>query len=1104
MSFTALVVVYILGGLTFLPFLVAAVFIPAWLLLPRTEDGHAAGLEADSAWKGEGAGQVLDDDVAYEGSAAADATFAVLRSYHFPSALSALNARAAGSNGTAVGAGATSSVDGNGPEIVEAGGGSVYQSMYRTVFDRGKTGATTGVLEKDGEDVSSVEGAAGKLNRKVVVSASVFYIVLRHGHLMLYDTASHTEVRHVISLAHHTISLTDGESDVLPDSDLFIKRTAIVLTPLHDILPTGHPSKSQVPPSPARPKPFYLFSSTCIEKEDFYHALLNTRASPPIPQPIAPEDVIKLQSTLHSTSLTPETRAFNALVGRIFLSLHRTSVLEHEVRTRIQKKISRVQKPAFITSLEVGAVDLGDSAPILSQPRLKDINVSGDITLAFDLRYVGGVRIGIAAVAKIDLGTRFKSRSIDLVLSTSIQRVAGKMLVRIKPSPSNRIWFCFESAPDMDIKVEPVVSSRQITYAFILRAIEERIRTVVVETLVKPNWDDVAFFDTRSQRVRGGIWTDEGAPEEVPADSESTNPAAKALLHASEKSISMPALSAPVDAMESSGSDTATGKHPDSASSTAKEQPAPLKRRPLASQPSKPSTTIPRPDMAPAPPFTKPLRSPSFTSLSTSTPVVAVDGVSGVPVRADDASLQPKNWRTKASAQNANRREAVQAVREMRDRSMPAAAPGMAVPSGNAADDPESETETTETGSRRHSDMSTSPTTYDHPSRTNTARSTANSISSQASRQAQTQRKNMLAATAAATTAARNWGWNAIASRTAGRGGGATGGPRQPLFRGAGTASQTSLSPDQPMGRGQPLPPPGTPLPGPQKGIFAGLGSAVGGRGGTKRKPVLPSRKPSVQIGHGDVPVGLASASGTSLNIGGRHSSEVSTLNDEASVRSMEEEAIGVEDDFGPWRENSGMEDSHEDPESSTRPRVGHTVAAPPSTDTASSASVATGVGEGGQRDESGVRASSGASAEDEQLPPPLPARRSTIQSIRSDAAEHVAMGSPVDVAAEQHHDPSLSEPYTPPAASREATDEGGPTQDNGYAAALSKYIASEEAGIEGGSMDSKDINTPPSELDDLAYSHAGEVTESLHSDVGDPKAESEAESTKPVGRSEA
>ncbi|KAK3113086.1 hypothetical protein LTR53_009960 [Teratosphaeriaceae sp. CCFEE 6253] len=909
MTFTTLAIVYVLGGLTFLPLLIAAVLIPAWLLLPRTESGPPGGNRDEAST---GASQKEKDDAAErlekdsfsagEGSAAAEATFAVLREYHFPSALAALNARATGGDGVANGAaGLNGSADGAAGEAGGRGGPSVYQSMYRTVFDRGKTSAdtTTAVLAKDGNGISREDEPAAKPGRRAVVSASVFYIVLRHGHLMLYDSPTHTEVRHVISLAHHTISITDDEQDVLPEGDLFIRRTAIVLTPIPDALPNGIQPGNQVGSPAVRPKPFYLFSSLCIEKEDFYHTLLNTRVSPPISRPVTPEDLIKLQSTLHSTSLTAETRALNAIIGRIFLAFHRTSFLEHEIRSRIEKKIARVQKPTFIASLDVESIDLGNSAPVLSQPRLKDINVSGDMTLAFDLRYAGGVRVGIAAVAKIDLGARFKPRSVDLVLSTSIQRFAGKMLVRIKPSPSNRIWFCFESAPDMEIKVEPVVSSRQITYAFILRAIEERIRAVVAETLVKPNWDDVPFFDTRSQRVRGGMWIDEGAPEKIAVE----EPGLAVLAERSEKSASMPALTAAIEAAEPAGGFSGS----DTAATTAKEAPAPLKRRSIASPPLKHSSTMPRPDMAPPPASTKPLRSPSFTSPPPSAPIVAVDGVSRVPVRSDDTALQPKNWRTRAPKPNAVKKEAVQAVREMRDRSKPAsnASERTEGPTGRDAQDPESSH--TPTGPRSLFDESS----HGPGSRTDTIRSDASAASSDSSPQAQTQRKNLLAATAAATNAARTWGWNALAART-----GRAGEGKQPAFRAGGSApsSQTSsFAPDQPMGRGQPLPPPGTPLPGPQKGKFGGIGGVVGGKGGMKRKPVLPPRRAGTLGPNGGLGSGAGSASETSLGTGGRRSSEVSMRGDTtAETPEQHGDVDEVEDDFGPWRENSGKEGLYE------------------------------------------------------------------------------------------------------------------------------------------------------------------------------------------------
>ncbi|KAK3656380.1 hypothetical protein LTR56_003082 [Elasticomyces elasticus] len=995
MSFKTLAIAYIFGGLTFLPLLLATILLLAWLWLPRRQH-DAAGSTKSDVLEGEkhhasSKGKEEDDDTTAEGNAAADATFAVLRQYHFPSALTALSARASGNNGSNAG---TGTMDNSGGETTAASGESVYQSMYRTVFDRGKP---VSVLERDSEDISGVEGPAGRLKRKPVVSATVFYIVLRHGHLMLYDSAAHTEVRHVISLAHHAVSLTDGETDVLPDSDLFIKRTAIQLTPL--VLQHG---KLQVQ-STARPKPFYFFSSTCIEKEDFYHALLSSRASPPIPQPIAPEDLIKLQSTLHSSSLTPETRAINALIGRIFLAFHRTSFLEHEIRSRIEKKIARVQKPAFIASLEVVTIDLGSNSPVLSQPRLKDINVSGDMTIAFDFRYAGGVRVGIAAMAKIDLGARFKPRSIDLVLSTAIQRVSGRILVRIKPPPSNRIWFCFESAPELDVKVEPVVSSRQITYAFILRAIEDRIRAVVAETLVKPNWDDIAISDTRSQRIRGGLWVDEGAPDDEVEVEEGVR---QTLFEASEKSRSTPALNAAMDAMDASA---------DYATSTAKDQANPLKRRSVASLPLKHAATMPRPEMAPPPLSHKPLRSPSFTSPPPSIPITAVDG----------------KWRTKASAQGPHRKEAVQAVREMHDRAVPATLSSDSVTSLNTADNHDIDTDASGTESRRLSDASSERITYDSSSRTNTMHSQASTSSSTSSRQTPNQRKNLLAATAAATTAARNWGWNAIANRTAGRGSE----PRQQSFRQPGNAPP----PTQPMGRGQPLPPPGTPLPRPetQKGLFGSLGGGMVGKGSVKRKPVLPPRNSS---GHGDggfVPAESKSASVSSLEVGTRRSSELSAGRSRPSTR---DEPDRTEDDFGPWRENSGRQSPRK--VTGDLPSSGHEDAAFQQNADPNTVPTMLDTGEmHGTHPEtpSDIAAERG-------FPPPLPARRPTAPR------DHAAHRSYEIPATQQTH----------------SNGSGHAAPEDGYAAALAQFIAKEEAMAELRDMTDGDRAASLSEMDEI------------------------------------
>jgi hypothetical protein len=526
---------YLLGGLTFIPLLLLAVIVPAWYLLPKEpsqepsvfgEDeaspNSVKSLEKDSRVDGKSEGDKRSRSLT--GETAASGTFAVLRQYDFQAAISALNAKNPNSsNGVPGGDGSAGAEPGT-----TTGSESVYQSMYRSVFN--KASSTRELLQRGGDgnddrDQSQLgqTGTPAKNIRRKPVPANVLYILLRHGHLMIYESAAQVEVKHVISLAHHTIGLQSGvgieeEEDrrLVPEPDLFIKRTAIVLRPIE--LPNG--SLQPQIPGHAAPKPFYLFSPSNIDKEDFYHALLATRPSPPIPRPLDTNALTKLQKALHSSSLTPETRAFSALLGRIFLALHRSDHITALIRSKIERKLDRIPKPSFIPSLSLQSLDLGDAAPTISAPRLRDFNaVSGEMTLALDLRYTEGtLALTLLAVATLDLGLgpRFKPRSVTLALKTSLQRVVGTLLLRIKPPPSNRIWFTFETMPDLGIRVEPVVSERKITYGFILRAIEERIRNAVGEGLVKPNWDDapMPLTETLGSHARGGLWSSEGEDDD--------------------------------------------------------------------------------------------------------------------------------------------------------------------------------------------------------------------------------------------------------------------------------------------------------------------------------------------------------------------------------------------------------------------------------------------------------------------------------------------------------------------------------------------------------------------------------------------------------------
>ncbi|KAF2397506.1 hypothetical protein EJ06DRAFT_551013 [Trichodelitschia bisporula] len=482
-SFGAFILTYLLGGLTFIPLVLIAVVCHGYITFPIRKGDTASPVEetrtepgALDASKLELAALPSEVNAREHEPDVAAGFFAVCREF-IPGGISGKPPERGAPAGSATG--------------VESP--SVYQNMYRSIFERNKA-------QSPALDASNDGGKVAKRSR------NVFYVVLRHGHLMLYDDDHQLEVRHVISLALYDIDVYAGGGEI-PEGELWVKRNCIRLQ-RRNIEPDMHHD----------PKPYFMFAENCSDKEDFYHALLlnqertaGVSGGPPRPQPLSSKDVVKLVQLLHASEENIQTRWINALIGRLFLSLYKTAGLKKFVHGKISKKILRVQKPAFITSLQVRNIDMGDCAPLITNPRLKELTLDGDLTVEMDVKYHGNFRLEIAAVARIELGSRFKAREVDLVLAGICKRLDGHLLVRIKPPPSNRIWISFEHMPTLEMSIEPIVSSRQITYGVILRAIESRIREVIADTLVLPNWDDVPFSDTAAQAIRGGIWMDETA-----------------------------------------------------------------------------------------------------------------------------------------------------------------------------------------------------------------------------------------------------------------------------------------------------------------------------------------------------------------------------------------------------------------------------------------------------------------------------------------------------------------------------------------------------------------------------------------------------------------
>ncbi|KAL3472668.1 hypothetical protein BJX99DRAFT_212422 [Aspergillus californicus] len=772
--------VYVLGGLTFLPLVLSLVLLYSYLALPPSspQSEHASDSIHDTSIRRpnddqdslkSGTDELAEKFYRTHDTDVAAGYFVVCREY------------------------VPGGVNGKPPErttpageVIAAESPSVYQTMYRSLFDR-----------KQAPTIEPNKNTTKNGRR----ARNMFYIVLRHGHLMLYDDANQVEVRYVISLAHHDVSIHGGEG-VIPEGELWLKRNAISLSRrLESLGDLGGPSP-----------PFFFFSENLSEKEDFYFAMLQNQTKmghftdrPPKHQEFDVKHIVALVQRLHSSEEQLQTRWINAVLGRLFLAIYKTPEMEEFVRMKIVKKISRVNKPNFISKIGLRRIDMGNSAPFIINPRLKDLTVDGNCCVESDVQYTGSFRVEIAATVRIDLGQRFRAREVDIVLAVVLKKLEGHMLIRFKPPPSNRAWISFETMPNMVMDIEPIVSSKQITYGIILRTIESKIREMVAESIVLPFWDDVPFLETFAQEFRGGIWQRENSKPDSTVDipdESATRPQApegsqedpiKALKSKDDRTMSAPALSESVN--NSAKSRLKSGLSGDSGKATSTALPSPA---------GKTASSPPRA-----------IRSRTFSH--TADPVLTanhgqMDGIlsdykdedkSHATSAMIEISGRPPLASPNKTPSNSPLSENQSTLETMFHSRESSIAESIGATGDTRSDSPErpssahvSEPSLNMRGASRRSSSSLSSSLTRPPSISeNSTRSAAVSFLSD-------QRFQSTLSLGTATSMAKKWGWNMFG--------------RAEANAGLGT-SRPAGTPEEPIGRGHPFPPPGTPLPKPAK-----------------------------------------------------------------------------------------------------------------------------------------------------------------------------------------------------------------------------------------------------------------------------------------------
>ncbi|ORX56717.1 hypothetical protein DM01DRAFT_1270593, partial [Hesseltinella vesiculosa] len=252
----------------------------------------------------------------------------------------------------------------------------------------------------------------------------------------------------------------------------------------------------------------YFHSHLCTEKEDWYHSLL--RASHESKQALPISSMQPLIQRIHSDTHNLEMQWFNAFFGRLFMGIQRTDQFKQGIWSKILTKVDKInqRRPPFLGEIRVKDIDIGGSLPLVTQPRLHSLTPQGECKLEAMVDYRGAaVHFEIATVLQWTYSERMPPLTMDIVLRITLQSLKGKLQLLIKAPPSNRIWYGFESLPEMQWHIAPLVWEKKVGHSMVVKAIIKHLEDVISDTMVLPHMDDLIFFNSDGL---GGIFTESG------------------------------------------------------------------------------------------------------------------------------------------------------------------------------------------------------------------------------------------------------------------------------------------------------------------------------------------------------------------------------------------------------------------------------------------------------------------------------------------------------------------------------------------------------------------------------------------------------------------
>lgn len=363
---------------------------------------------------------------------------------------------------------------------------------------------------------------SGSSNSSTNLKKGLVYAILKHGTLFCYESEKQQNVVMILPMQDFQVSLYPPNPEDKPEGEIYGRTSVIRLMPnalKDDIKLTSKNasvctlSEDDITCYPTRV--LYLTCGRNIDKEDWYFGLLEAHQllqdqSPDGPQYVMMDnthfDQDALEELIHQVQSTPshrETAWINAVFGRLFLGMYKTDRLKNFVEMKIRKKIDKTKRPTFLDEIHVRSVDVGASVPFITDPKLLSLSTEGEVIVEAKVEYAGGLTIEIETDFNWSYSSRMKPIRMNLILAVKLNRLAGRMMFKLKAPPTNRYWLAFFEMPEMDWKITPVVADKQIKLNIVTNAIESRIREVMAETFVLPNMDDTSFCPSGG---KGGIF----------------------------------------------------------------------------------------------------------------------------------------------------------------------------------------------------------------------------------------------------------------------------------------------------------------------------------------------------------------------------------------------------------------------------------------------------------------------------------------------------------------------------------------------------------------------------------------------------------------------